>query len=199
MISSDANQNINDPTGIGAISDIHGNANSPQAIGKRPVDKPSPYQLAVRNNDIGAVRCADHAGSETNVPNFSKNRSNLDGISHLQRVLKHKDKTRYEVVNNALETEPDAYAHGAHQERNLAQINSGCGQGDEKPEKQNPVTGKDIHSAGHTPRQTDTRQDLLRQYESDQSWKDKSAQDHCYKCRYILDWNLCRAHLPTQL
>src|SRR2546426_7195318 len=136
MLSSYSDQDFYDAIRIGAIRRSHGNTDSSEPIEKRPVDHPRPDELAVGNDDIGAIGRAQHASPETNLTDFAENCSNLDGIPHLHGVFEYENETRHEVVHHVLQTKPDAYAEGADQECHFTQIHTGGGQGDEKAQQQ---------------------------------------------------------------
>ncbi len=115
-LSRNANQYFYDAIRIGTIGRVDGNANSPEPVRKGPVDKSRPHQLAIGNNDIGAIGRAQHAGAETNLTDFAENRSNLDGIPHLHGVFKYENETRNKVVHHVLQTKPYTDAEGTDQQ-----------------------------------------------------------------------------------
>src|SRR2546426_4268373 len=107
MLSSYSDQDFYDAIRIGAIRRSHGNTDSSEPIEKRPVDHPRPDELAVGNDDIGAIGRAQHASPEANLTDFAENCSNLDGIPHLHGVFEYENETRHEVVHHVLQTKPD--------------------------------------------------------------------------------------------
>jgi hypothetical protein len=127
MFSRDSKQDLEHPIGIGAVGNTHGDVNPPEPIEKGPVDNPRPDKLAVGNDDIGPVRCAQHAGPKADFADFSKNSSNLDKIPYLHRMLKYKDETRDKIIHYTLQTKSYADAEGADQECHLAEIDTGRG------------------------------------------------------------------------
>jgi hypothetical protein len=78
MLSSDSEQKVNDAIGISAIGDTDGDADPAQPIEKGPVDKSRPHKLAVRDYNVGAIGCAQHAGAKTDFAHLPEKRPNLD-------------------------------------------------------------------------------------------------------------------------
>ena len=157
MLSSDSEQDINYAIGIGAIGDTPGYANPPEPIGKGPVDKPCPHQLGVRNNDLGAIGCKEHAGAETNLTDFPESSPNLDQTPTCTGCSNTRMRPDTKLFTTFCRPNPIPTPKALTRSITLLKSTPAAA----KAIKQNPVARKDIHSPGNPARQTDARQNLL--------------------------------------
>src|SRR6266702_4448341 len=88
---------------VAAQSDFDGNLDPAQPVGKRPIDDFGPDQLAVWDDDVGAVEGVNKTRSETDLSHDAVGRPDLDVVSDLHGMLEYQDETGNKVVYDVLQ------------------------------------------------------------------------------------------------
>src|SRR5207342_635459 len=102
MLARDAEKNFDDAVRISAIGNAHRYADPARSVGKRPINNFCSDELAIGDNDVGAVRRAQYAGAKADLRHFSEDRPDLDLIADLERVLENQNKAGDKVVHYVL-------------------------------------------------------------------------------------------------
>jgi hypothetical protein len=114
-----------------------GSSTAVLAIGKSPVGEPVGNQLPVRHDHFRAVGFANDAGANANAFDDTRGIADLYDVADADGALEKQNQTGNEIVEYILQTESDADAERANENRHLGHVESQRGNGNEKADENN--------------------------------------------------------------
>jgi hypothetical protein len=147
--------------GVAAVGHAHRDLDAAPEVGECPVDDLVRDQLGVGQDHLRALRRAQRAGADADGAHFAHQLAQLYGIADADGTLEDQHQTRHEVVDDVLQTEADADAERAREQRDLTHVHAGSTHRHQEPEGQHEIAAQPADGRRDTARQVQLGQHIL--------------------------------------
>ena len=117
-------QHLDDLLGRAPVVDAHGNVDATPAVRGRPVGHPFRDELRVGDDDVGALIGAHRARPDPDPGDLALEIAHFHDVADADRPLEEQDEPGDEIVDDALQTEPEADTEGAGQDGRFGEVES---------------------------------------------------------------------------